>query len=140
MSISGAIVYRFDTDTDANIIALKTLVGINKMWAERPPETVAMPYIAVTKISTTPIQQSKNNSNRIDQVLVQFDCFDETLASVEAINEAIEDAYLPSELTITGRYSTGFPVFHEAAAFIDPDGGIYHGVIVLKYYIAKSPL
>ncbi len=142
MSLYGAIVDLYDDSDDADVVALRTAAGQDKLWTGRPPAETDIPYVSVTSVSVTPQSQSKNNASRIDEWVVQFSVFDDSLQDVEDLLDKLEAAYLRSALTVTGRsLLSGHPRFQSRGTLEEEEiKGLWHGYLEIIWLVRKSPV
>jgi len=143
-SVLGKIVERYDNSTSTEFVALRAAVGADKLWTDIVPEDLAMPYISVSSISTTPESQGKDNSYRTDRVNVQFSTYDTSLASVDNILELLENAILRTTLTeVTDRATNSFPVLvsrQSGEVERRVERRVYRGILEVSYLMRKSPV
>lgn len=131
--IVDEIVARFDNDTDSAINALRTLIGVNQMWADTLPTAVNSPYIQVMH-SATSLASMTTKSRNLDAI-IQFGVFSEDRGFADSVLEAIELAYLPHKLTLSGYDHLG-TYFNNRSNTVQP-GPIWLGLLELRYNVSK---
>ena len=136
MSLTGAIVTRYNDDSDSDATALRAAVGVGKCWADTAPDSVAMPYIVVDDVATAQVSEAKGQTYRVEEVTIQFDVWATTKASVEEIIELIDDCYVGASLTISNRsHLSTHKINHNTE---EEKPRLWHGTIDLLVSVEKS--
>lgn len=130
-SLTGAIVDRFDT-------TLTTLQGlVTAMWSGTLPENVILPYVSVTEIDTTRLEQAKGSPGfRIDRCEILFEVFGTEKNEVHTILRQIEGDYLNTILSIRNRTQLGRPMKINRTSF--KEGDLWVGQFSLAYLLEKA--
>jgi hypothetical protein len=135
MSVVGAIVSRYNLDTDSDATALRDTVGVGKCW-DGVPENKAMPYISVDDVASTLVAETKGQTTRLEEATVQFDVWDTTRASVESILNLVDDCYVGHALTISNRSLLST---HVVGRHCEKEKRrLWHGILDLLVVVEKS--
>jgi hypothetical protein len=110
VSLTAAIVARFDDDADEPIVALRSGLGTNQFWVDRAPENKAVPYATVKHVATSVVSERKSLTARVEDCTVQIDVWASGKTTVETTLDLFEAAYIGKPLAISNRtwYCTYF--------------------------------
>lgn len=139
MSLLGSVVDYFKVGSSSDLTALRAVLAADNMFADRIPAQTQRPFCVLGESGTRRAREAKNGGHRsrIEDVSVSFVVYGTSRAEVEAILEALDDAYdsTDAQLTITGRTHLA-TVFADRTSFYDAEG--WQGSLTLDFRISKS--
>lgn len=103
MSVTAAIVQRYDTDVDAEITTLRNNLGEDKLWAEVVPEATSVPYVTCKVLATNATSETKGLGKWVEESFVEFKVRASTQTAVDTLLDQLEDAYIGKSLTVSNR-------------------------------------
>jgi len=136
MDLIEAIVDHYDNGTEAEAVALRALVGVDKLCADQDLTNAGRPYIVVTETWGDVVSTCFDQLYRVESVLVQFNVFADSRSEVLSVLDALEDCYLSKLLTTTGRVVMGKPVLEQRLTVNEIDD--YKGILQLSYLLQKN--
>lgn len=136
MSVLGAIVNFYDNGVTAEVVALRTLLGVGRLYADRLPDMV-QPFVILGEESTSVKAEPALGRSRpsVRDIVVSFSVFTANRQTTEAVLDALEAAYYDKDLTITGATKIGI-YFEDRTSVWDSDSWL--GTLVLRYRITKA--
>lgn len=135
VTLAEALIERFNTDTDAEIVALQNVLPtmvFDVNWSNDP-----RPYCVVEDKLLGVEYQPIGKACRIDKTLITFSVYADTRAETNEIMEAIVTAYIDFPLTtVTDGIVLGTPEINDK--FIRREKDSYHGNLNLIYYLERN--
>lgn len=127
---------RYDNDS-----ALKNATATtDSLFFSQVPQNAAMPYVVFDLIDSTPQYQLNLADTPIDTARISFRVFARTAAEIDEALAAIDDAYGPDNVPITGsdNYTVvaAIPVFMHAE--FDAEEAVWQGTIDFTWTLHRK--
>jgi len=136
MSITAAIVARYDDHVDSDATAMRAELGTDKLWVDKAPEEVGLPYATVTHISSSQESERKSQDARWEEAIIQIDVWSEKKSKVEVVMDKFEDAYIGYRMTISNRRHLA--TYFDNRLVMQDKINLWHGVLQLRVNVEKS--
>lgn len=140
MELLEAITDHYDHGTEPEAVALRELIGADKMAIYEDKIGRARPYVILEEGGSQTITEALGSKTtpgaRLDQDTVIFNVYAATRCEVVAVLDAIEDCFLTKPLNTTGKVCLGRPTRDPRPAIVKLDD-LYQGSTYLLYLMVQ---
>lgn len=134
--LAGAMVQRFQNDSDDSIVALRQVIDLGKLWAGvAPAGPASTPYVVISEISRQLVSECKGQLSQIFAVTLQIDCFTTNQSGCEQLLDLLEDAYVGRPLDISPHSWLDCSV---SGRWIEAKDKTVRGILQLQVSVEKT--
>lgn len=141
MDLLSAIINHYANGEDQEAVALRQLIGVDKMAIYEDKRGRSRPYAIVEEGGSLKEAEALGDETtpgvRFDQDIVIFTVYADNRSEVAAVLDAIEDCFLKRPLTTTGKTCLGRPT-REPRPAITKLTDCYQGQTHLLYLMAQE--